>query len=344
MVEDLPGVQLKTGETMQVKRVVAPDDDWGPRLVHFMYVRTSDYTNCNWHHNCVRVLNGDYADVSHDVFFVGLLDGEIVGTSWYGAPRDTMDVATYGRIITREDQRRKGIAAALCALPVEEFRAAGGQAMYLGTGRTNPARFIYEQLGFVHYNYIENAGTIMRLIFSGDADAFEAEYYEPRRSTEVRSIHAGDLARAEVLYNLPLWAVKDSFLGIMYNAPFEGQFFDIVAHIEKEGEGGMALVTGGRQRLMGMAYTAKAPAWQVGQTHLRYIEFLVHPNYVDYGAELLRETEAASSAEVFIARLAEADEDKVAVVAEAGYRQVGRLLGAIRSQHSATDMLIYQKG
>jgi len=343
LIEDLPEVQLKSGETMQVRRVVPPDDEWGDALLHFMYVRRSDYTNCNWHHNCVRVLAGDYADVSHDVFFAGLLDGEIVGTSWYGAPRDTLDVATYGRIITREDHRRKGIASALCALPVEEFKSLGGKAMYLGTGRTNPARFIYENLGFEHYNYIEDAGTIMRRIFSGDAEELEAEYCRSGCGTGIRPLHGGDLARVEVLFNLPLWAVKDSSQGIVYNTPFEGQFFDILTHVEKPRECGMALVTEDAERMMGMAYTAKAPGWQVGQTHVRYMEFLVHPNYAEHGAKLLLRVEEGSEAEIFVARVAQADEDKVAITEQAGYQQVGRLPKAVRSEQAESDILIYQK-
>ena len=343
MVENLPDARLKDDSTMQVRRIVAPDEQWAERLVQFMYLRRSDYTNCNWHHNCVRVLAGEYQDVSQDVFFAGLLDDDIVGTSWYGTPRDTLDVATYGRIITHEDHRRKGIATVLCALPVDEFKGLGGRAMYLGTGRTNPARFIYERLGFEHYNYVEDAGTIMRLIFSGDPQAFEDDYYRTGCETALRPIHAGDLARAELLFNLPLWAVKDSSLGIIYNTPFEGAFFDILSHIEKPTESGFALVTPPDERMMGMAYTAAAPGAEAGQTHVRYLEFLVHPNYSGRGAELLTTTEQSSSAEVFIARVAAADRDKLAVIEEAGYRQVGRLERAARSQHAETDILIYQK-
>jgi len=343
LVEDLPEAQLKSGETMQIRRVLAPDEEWGEALLHFLYVRRPDHTNSNWHHNCIRVLAGDYAEVSHDVFFAGLLAGEIVGTSWYGAPKDTLDVATYGRIITREDHRRKGIAAALCALPVEEFRSLGGQAVYLGTGRTNPARFIYEKLGFEHYNYVEEAGTIMRLVFSGEPEKFEAEYYRPGCETYLRPLHGGDLPRVEVLYNLPLWAVKDSSQGIIYSVPCEGQFFDILTQVEKPGEGGMVLVTEPGERLMGMAYTAKAPGWQAGQTHLRYLEFLVHPNYTEHGRELVLGVEKRSAAEVFVARVAQTDEDKIAIVEQAGYRQVGRLAKAVRSEQAASDLLLYQK-
>jgi len=343
MVESLPDVQLKSGEIMQVRRIAAPDEQWAERLVHFMYLRRSDYTNCNWHHNCVRVLAGGYQDISHDVFFAGLLDDRIVGTSWYGAPKDTLDVATYGRIITHQDHRRKGIATVLCALPVDEFRDLGGSAMYLGTGRTNPARLIYERLGFAHYNYIEDAATIMRVIFSGNTEAFEDDYYRPGCETVLRPIHAGDLARAEILLNLPLWAVKDSSLGIIYNTPFEGAFFDILAHIEKPTESGFSLVTRHHERMMGMAYTAAAPGAQAGQTHVRYLEFLVHPNYTDRGAELLTMTEQCSSAEVFIARVAAADRDKHRIIEAAGYRQAGRLRKAARSPDAETDILIYEK-
>lgn len=340
MVHQLPDATLKSGETMQVCRIEAPDADWGPRLVEWMYIRTPAYTNLTWHHNCAAILEGRYADVSHDVFFAGLLDGEIVGTSWYGAPKDTMDVATYGRILTHQQQRRKGIAAVLCALPVEEFREAGGAAMYLGTGRTNPARFIYEALGFEHYNYVEGGGTIMRLVFSGAAEVFEAEYYAPGAATRIRPLHAGDLARAEVLYNLPLSACKDYRLGVFYNTPFEGQFFDILALAERP-EPSLCL-TAGDERLVGLAYTAPAPGSQVGQTHVREVEFLVHPNYAGQAPDLLASLIEASSAEVLIACCAEADADKVRALEGTGFKPAGRLHDAARSETRQTDIIIYE--
>lgn len=341
MIHQLPDATLKSGETMQLYRIEAPDDDWGPRLVEWMYIRTPAYTNLSWHHNCAAILEGRYAAVSHDVFFAGLLDGQIVGTSWYGAPKDTMDVATYGRILTHEQQRRKGIAAVLCALPVDEFREVGGEAMYLGTGRTNPARFIYEGLGFEHYNYIENAGTIMRLVFSGDAEAFEADYYAPGQPTGIRPLHAGDLARAEVLYNLPLWACKDYRLGVFYNTPFEGQFFDILALREQRSDPCLALVTGD-EHLVGMAHTAPAPGSQMGQTHVREVEFLVHPNYLTEARGLLASVVAASPAELLVAYCAEADKDKLKALEWSGFKPAGRLHGAARSDTEQTDIIIYE--
>ena len=340
MIQQLPDATLKSGETMQLYRIEAPDDDWGPRLVEWMYVRTPAYTNLSWHHNCAAILEGRYADVSHDVFFAGLLDGQIVGTSWYGAPIDTMDVATYGRILTHEQQRRKGIAAVLCALPVEDFRAAGGRAVYLGTGRTNPARLIYESLGFQHYNYIEDAGTIMRLIFSGDAEAFEAGYYAPELPTRVRPLHGGDLPRVEVLFNLPLWACKSYGLGVFYNTPFEGQFFDILAVAESPEP--CLCLTAGDERLVGLAYIAPAPGSQAGQTHVRQVEFLVHPNYTGQARDLLASLIDASLAQLLLAYCAEADRDKLRLLEWSGFKPAGRLHGAARSDTEQTDIIIYE--
>ncbi|MEI6503761.1 MAG: GNAT family N-acetyltransferase, partial [Armatimonadota bacterium] len=208
MPQHLPAATLKTGETMEMMRVEAPSSDWGKRLVEFMYVRHSEYTNCAWHRNCVQIMAGDFAETSYDVFLAGLIGGEIVGTCSYAAPRDTMDLATFGRVVTAVPQRRKGISAALCAAAVEDFRALGGWAMHLGTERTNPARLIYEALGFRHHNFIEGRGTIMRLVLRGAYDDLESEYFEPEQPVHVRSLNWGDLARAELLYNLPHWFLK----------------------------------------------------------------------------------------------------------------------------------------
>ena len=71
------------------------------------------------------------ADVSRDVFFVGLLGDEIVGTCWYATPADTLDLATFGRVVTALPQRRKGVSEALCAAATGDFRRLEAELHFL---------------------------------------------------------------------------------------------------------------------------------------------------------------------------------------------------------------------
>ncbi|NPV48414.1 MAG: GNAT family N-acetyltransferase [Armatimonadetes bacterium] len=332
--------RLSTGEELEIARLVVPCDDWAPRLLDFMYVRHPEYTNCNWHLNCKRVLGGEFGDVSHDVFYAGLLGGEIVGTAWYGAPRDTLDVATFGRVITAREHRRKGIASVLSEAAVEDFRELGGWCMHLGTGLTNPARFIYEKLGFAHCNFAEGGGTIMRNVLRGDPARFEEEYFEPGWATTLRDLHWGDLARAEVLYNLPRWFVKDATLGIYANTPFEGQFFDLMTGLEQRRARGKALVTE-QGRLVGLAYPAATGAGAGAQDHLRVIEFLVHPWYADSAATLVGSCVAECQGLRLLAYASALDVTRCEVLEEAGFQREAALAGCLQDDESEFDLYIY---
>lgn len=341
MSEMLAPQTLKSGETLEVLRVEMPCVHWGPRLVQYIYLDHVEYTNCNWHHNCSRIVAGDFAAVSRDVFFVGLLEGRPVGACWYATPRDTGDLATFGRVITSPDQRRKGISALLCRLAVEDFTAAGGWCLHLGTGRTNPARYIYEQLGFVHINYVEGGGTVMRAVVRGKQEAFEREYYAPGQATQVRSLHWGDFPRAEALYNLPHWLVKDYTQGVCANTPFEGQFFDLMESLERRQEAGAALVTDD-QRLMGLAYAAGTGMGAGTMAHVRVLEFLVHPCYADCSAELISAAASGCQAEKLLAYSSARDIARNEALEEAGFTLEGTLTGALQdAEESAVDLYIF---
>jgi GNAT superfamily N-acetyltransferase len=340
MAEQLESAKLKTGETMDLLRVPAPCGEWAERIVSFMYLKHPEYTNCSWHRNCERVVAGQFADVSHDVFFLGLLDGEIVGSTWYGAPQDTMDLATFGRVITVAEQRRKGISTILCRAALEDFRSRGGWCMHLGTGRTNPARLIYESLGFVHCNYVENGGTVMRAVLRGEEETFEEEYFQPGRATTLRPLHYGDLARAELLYNLPHWFLKDYSLGVYANTPFEGRFFDIMTGLERQAARGAALVTD-EGRMTGLAYTARTGAGAGAQEHLRVLEFLAHPNYAEQSPDLISAAASGCEVEKLLAYSSALDVARSEALQEAGFEKEATLADCLQDELSEFDLYVY---
>jgi len=335
-------MRLKSGEMMTVERLEAPCGSWGDRIVPFMYVRHPEYTNCSWHHNCRRVVAGDFASVSRDVFFVGLVGGEIVGTTWYGTPLDTGEVGTFGRVITAVEHRRKGISTILSRMALEDFESLGGRAMHLGTSLNNPARFVYESIGYRHYNFVEGNGTVMRAVLRGDYDDFERQYFAPGRPTSLRGLHWGDLARAEVLVNLPHWFVKDHSQRVFGHTPFEGQFFDLMEGVD-QGETGMALTTD-EQRLVGMAYTARTGAGGGVQDHVRVLEFVVHPHYAEAGAELLSVVSARTAASRLLAYASALDVQKCETLEETGFEREAVLPGVLQDAESEFDLYVYGRG
>lgn len=340
MADQLPPVTLKSGECMEMLRVEAPCEEWGERIVDFMYVRHVEYANCSWHRNCARVVAGEFAHVSRDVFFLALLEGEIVGTCWYGAPLDTLDLATFGRVVTLARHRRKGISQALCAATVEDFRAHGGWAMHLGTSRRNPARFIYEGLGFRHYNFEEDAETVMRLVLQGEYERFEDDYYEVGQPVTVQPLHWGDLARVEPLMNMPHWFLKDYTFGVYANTPYEGQFFEVMERVADRGETGVALRTSD-ERLVGLAYTSPTGAGAGAQEHVRVLEFLVHPNYAESAPQVIAAAAIDSPAEKLLAYSSAIDVSRCEALEEAGFVQEATLAEALQDAESVFDMYVY---
>lgn len=339
-MQRLPAVELKTGEVLEIIRVPPPCDEWGSRLTDYMYIMHPEYTNCAWHRSCARAVTGEFASDSSEVFFAGLLDGQIVGTCWYAAPADTLDVACFGRVLTSAPHRRKGISAVLCAATVEDFRARGGWCMHLGTSLTNPARFIYEGLGFRHYNFIEGDGTIMRLVLQGEYEQFEEQYYAAGHEVSLRPLNWGDLARAEVLYNLPHWFLKDYSQGIYAHTPFEGQYFDLMASVADQGETGLVLTTD-EKRMVGMAYTVAPRAGAGAQRHLRVLEFLVHPNYIENAPQLIAAAAIDTPAEKLLAYSSALDLGRCEVLQEAGFVQEATLADALHDEQSEFDLYIY---
>lgn len=343
MPDQLPPVPLKSGETMEMLRVEAPCGDWGERIVDFMYVRHIQYANCSWHRNCARVVTGEFADVSRDVFFVGLLEGEIAGTCWYGTPEDSLDLATFGRVVTIAEHRRKGVSQALCAAAVEDFRKLGGWAMHLGTSRRNPARLIYEGLGFQHCNFEEDAGTVMRLVLQGEYERLEDEYYEPGQPVMVLPLHWGDLARVELLMNLPHWFLKDYTYGVYANTPYEGQFFEVMERVGDRGETGLALRTTD-ERVVGMAYTAPTLAGAGAQDHVRVLEFVVHPAYAENAPQIIAAAATDCAAEKLLAYSSAVDVSRCEALEEAGFVQEATLADALQDTESVFDMYVYSLG
>jgi GNAT superfamily N-acetyltransferase len=71
----------------------------------------------------------------------------LAGTCAITVPKKHPILGGFGEVATRPELRGGGIATRLCGRAVEEFRAAGGQALFLGT--VSPAaRRIYHRLGW----------------------------------------------------------------------------------------------------------------------------------------------------------------------------------------------------
>jgi ribosomal protein S18 acetylase RimI-like enzyme len=81
------------------------------------------------------------------VFLLAWLDWEPVGT---GISHLTRDAAEIVGVVTRNDRRRKGVAAAVTSELVRRHFAAGGDFVFLEAAN-EPAVRVYERLGFTRF-------------------------------------------------------------------------------------------------------------------------------------------------------------------------------------------------
>ena len=102
----------------------------------------------------------------------------------------------FGEVATHPALRGTGIATRLCGRAVEEFRAAGGQALFLGT--TSPAaRRIYHRLG---WRKLAGADVMANISSRDTPEAFLVDYFrEPGATTVVPATPAVRVPMIEVV-------------------------------------------------------------------------------------------------------------------------------------------------
>ena len=92
------------------------------------------------------ILNGDEREHNRDVFYL-VRDGDrTVGSCHLTFPVADPALGGLGEVATAPAARGRGIASELCAMARDDFRRAGGSALFLGTANPAAAR-IYHRLG-----------------------------------------------------------------------------------------------------------------------------------------------------------------------------------------------------
>ena len=113
----------------------------------------------------------------------------------------------FGEVATRPDLRGGGIATRLCGRAVEEFRAAGGQALFLGT--VSPAaRRIYHRLG---WRKLAGAEVMANISTRDTPEAFLVDYFrEPGEAVVGPATPAVRIPMIPLLHAPHDWQVLDA--------------------------------------------------------------------------------------------------------------------------------------
>jgi GNAT superfamily N-acetyltransferase len=266
----LGSAQLKTGETMDIARVTAPDAEFRERVLAFLAHKGSDW-QVPMRENLAAPLEG-----LGQHFYLGLVADEIVGnaSSVEGLERP---VGILQHVFTRPERRRQGICSAIIKAYAADFAARGGRAAYLHTGYQSPAYYIYQSAGFVGYR---DTGTMEWF----PDETFCEDYFRPQ-PVAVRDTRWEDWPLLEALYGTEEgWYLRSIHFRQWGRSGYEGEY---VALRRQMAEGQveqvkMLVAEGGA--VVGHAYLSRnglfpGDVWT--------LDFLVHPNFHNEAGTLL---------------------------------------------------------
>ncbi len=316
-------IKLKTGEQLIIK------------ILHPPLLEYTNKVGC-WGAIRDELLGGKMKEWLFTPYFVGEIEGEVVGSMSYYTPTDTRDVGVVEFVQTAEKHRQKGIASALMTKLIEQFRAEQGMALDLCT--TNPiAGSLYEKHGFWY-----NVGDGMRYL-APNTKHFNTTYLAFCGKALIRDATWGDLPRASVLYNHPepRWFIKDYFTQSFRNTRFESHFVKLMKGIENQ-SGVFVVLENPKARLVGAAVVQRFDTFY--EQHVATLSFRVCPGYFDQTPELLTavaQKAKALSISTLQIYIADCDNDQKTLVKSAGFVEEARLRNRLRNGEGWMDALVY---
>ena len=218
MYEKFADVELRTGQSMEVGVVFAPDAEYAEEVKKFLGHKPETY---RWHIDCCV---HEVLDLLETRFYVGKVDGHIISnvmiTEYDG-------IGTLGHVFTLSDQRRKGACKAIMKFQMDDFRRRGGKALYLGTGYDSHPYHIYKSFGFDSV-YDESGFMCYFTIEDFDVNYFSdldvhvkdhIEWHDWAKITALTGITNGD-------------QIRNIALGIYGPSNFEGGFLSFKKELE----------------------------------------------------------------------------------------------------------------
>ena len=346
-MKTIPNCKLKSGETLSVEyfepgpQVPASRAEEITRFV--IQVETLDsWASVAESLYLKRCLQGRFAETGLDPLFLGRLDGKIVGDVGCQVSRDSPETGSLGWVFTDPAQRGKGISSYLTRLAVQWFQDRGGVCMLLGTG--NPiAHHVYEKYGFRDYN-----GHVMRRLSPGaDAEGFERRLFARTGPAAVRPAVWSDVSRVAALYAAPHpWLVQDYQENLITHPSLKKlRYFSVFPALQLRAEqpgGSVQVLETRRKRIVGLAALLPDPA--PFQGHIGRLDFLIRPEFLDQGQELLAAVlnqAREGGVQTVEARFASTDREKVELARAAGFRHAARFPDRFRIGAESVDLELY---
>ena len=223
------------------------------------------------------------------LLYVARVDGKIAGTSVIWVSRRDPKLAEFALPGTAPEFRRRGIGQALFDAPVADFRAMGGESIFLGASS-------YAFRTYMRAGYHKLVGTsALAYVASGESpEAYLVDFFRGLGPAVVGPGEGADRTSAVPLVHTPHdWQVMDANVGLLslrYNQPsgFSGQAGGVVDLLDKADSTFFAARAGDRGKVVGLS-TAKLAEGVCS------VDGFTHPYYEDSWNELIESAAAWGS-------------------------------------------------
>ena len=311
MTREMGSVTLKSGQTMQIVRVAAPDPDWKQPVLDFLQHKGEPWEEANR-----LVLEQQLERVQ--IYFYLAMSGEQITGNITTIEAVEAGVSILGHVFTAPEHRRKGICAAIMEVLTRDFVERGGRGMTLGASYDGPAYHIYRSFGF------RSVGQTGKMIWEAEA-GFLANYFSPGATT-VRDVGWADWALLDLLYKIE----SGSFLRGVYHGhyglgSYEGCFVRFHRLIQEPPSQSKVLTKGGGE-VVGHALLLPDPRWK---KDVLLLDLFIHPHFYDAGAELLEAIDLPPGVKVQSYADGRSPE-KVDLLKQRGFAQEALLSGQLR--------------
>ena len=315
---------LKSGQTLEVGVVTAPDAEFAGAIQHLLVHKGPE-----WEVHIRAALRGE-TDQLETRFYVGLLDGVPAANVM---TVETDGIGILGHVFTAPQQRRKGICQAIMRRLMEHFRERKGHVLLLSTGYESPPYRIYHSFGFRSLK-----GGFMRYDAPA-ADALEQRWFS------VDAVRTATLAwRHWPLLGLlgaqtSGEALRSAAWKLFGMGSLEGPVVHtLAAQSEGRGTNGVVLEAG-LGAVVGCATLHPTGGGTNGWPGVWLLDLFSHPDFASHYSEMLTALQWPSGK--FIAYVDTGSSEKAAALERHGFEREGTLRGFLRPGPEPVDVWVY---
>lgn len=338
---------------MTLRLFEPPEEEYARRLLYFLRHKDDDSLR-----GIRQRALGQYVEHCVDRYFVGEVEGEIVGQAWYGLPRvgrvsnlsetevgegklqtcPTRGVGNFGHVYTRPKWRGQGVAGEITRVLVDHFNAEPTGSCLLCSASTESGR-LYRKFGFEFIPPTAPSGA-MGFIKPGVAGSFaelDARYFAPGQPVQVVAGHIGhrhDLDRM-LDFSAP-WIEARKRWHLVALASRVPTYISALHYVE-DGCGSLNVLVTEQGSVVGYAFALNLGSrFEQG---LLTFDCVLHPHYLPQAPLLLGETlqRLGQPVHAFVARC---DEAKLATLQQAGFVEKHRFPQAFALDDQLHDVVL----